>query len=374
MEVVQNALMELKEAPPRAKPWRSNEIEPESNQDSIEKLYTRTYKLDVRTVEMGLTQWSGEPVTSDNVDEAVKRFVRETALLPWMKGSAVAFNEGTARLFVRASLGELEMVDAALRVLNDAPQQILVEASWAEITGKPGEGIGLHDLLDVNSRVAPTVHEIVDPAGAVGNGTVTDAIGDSDETVISGAWSMTPGQLKELKVRLEDARADVLTPMRVTTLSGRQTQIKVLDRKSIVTGAKTNPDGTAELVTETVQIGPVLDLLPMASADSTGIRLTATATVKEFLGYLAAPVNGLTPEGAGELPPPKPRLYARKAGTTALVKDGHTLVLGLQEVVRFEKEVGVWREVRNGEVQRTLLIMLTPVMIDPAGNRLNPLP
>ena len=151
---------------------------------------------------------------------------------------------------------------------------------------------------------------------------------------------------------------DLLNESSVTTLSGRQTQIQVVDMITIVTGTSLNQTSgggggtgggngssgagaigsTVNYPTEVQPFGPTLDVIPYVSADGFTIQMTIIPTITEFLGYddpgqfipQAQSVSG----GAGrrgvpiraQLPLPHFRL--RQVTTSAIVWDGQTVVLG----------------------------------------------
>src|SRR6185436_1836998 len=89
----------------------------------------------------------------------------------------------------------------------------------------------------------------------------------------------------------------------VTTLSGRQTQIQVVDLRTIVTGVDLNQTSTGgggnlagtggagaigstvQFNTDTLPFGPTLDVIPYVSADGFTIQMTIIPTITEFLGY-----------------------------------------------------------------------------------------
>jgi hypothetical protein len=99
--------------------------------------------------------------------------------------------------------------------------------------------------------------------------------------------------------------ADVLTEGQVTTLSGRQAQIQVIDLRFIVTGISVQTTGgggggaaggagavvntpgfqTIQPIPTPIPLGPTLDVIPYVSADGYTIQMTLIPTVTEFVGY-----------------------------------------------------------------------------------------
>ena len=203
---------------------------------------------------------------------------------------------------------------------------------------------------------------------------------------------------------------DLLSESSVTTLSGRQTEIQVVDLVTIVSGVSLNQTtaggggvggltgGGAGAVgsqvnypLSTIPIGPTLDVIPYVSADGFTIQMTIIPTITEFLGYddpgafvpQAQSVGGV---GGAALPItatlPLPHFRVRQVTTSAIVWDGQTVVLGgliTENVTKFKDQVPVLGDLplvgrffRNESSQtqkKNLVIFVTPTIVDPAGNR-----
>lgn len=165
---------------------------------------------------------------------------------------------------------------------------------------------------------------------------------------------------------------DLMSAPRVTTLSGRQTQIKVVDVRNIAT--QWGQDGPP--ATETVECGPIVDIVGQASPDQLNLHMSVVATVREFLGYDPKPGN----TGPG------PLFRQRQVVTPATIPDGQTLVLDAgavlledpQKLPVFPGDVPVPGQLFQAEKKpvpkhiKRLLIFITPTLIDPAGNRIHP--
>jgi general secretion pathway protein D len=206
---------------------------------------------------------------------------------------------------------------------------------------------------------------------------------------------------------------DLLSAPEVTTMSGRQAQIKVVDIRYIVTdldadqtaagggaatgGTVTTGGGVGSLIVplaEPFEIGPVLDVVPYVNADGYTIQLTILPTLKEFLGYddpgaFVAQVQSVGAQGGANnqaltQPTPLPKFRLRQVATTAMVWDGQTVVLGgliAENVQKTKDKVPVlgdlpfvgrfFRSEANVTSKKNLVIFVTPTLIDPAGNRLH---
>jgi type II secretory pathway component GspD/PulD (secretin) len=198
--------------------------------------------------------------------------------------------------------------------------------------------------------------------------------------------------MKRLEAR---AGVDILATPRITTLSSRQAQIKIVDIKYVVTdldhsGGETNGP---QPISEPFELGPVLDVIPVLQPDGVSIELKLISTIREFIGYdleqkyfdsgppkPLTPVplreyareNNATPGGPMKSYPrpnitPLPIFRLRQAQTTARVWDGQTVVLKLSvRAAPLPKP-----NIKFTPSGKTCFLFVTPTLIDPAGNRLH---
>lgn len=205
---------------------------------------------------------------------------------------------------------------------------------------------------------------------------------------------------------------DLLSCPEITTLSGRQAQIKVVDIRYIVTDLDLNQTSSGggvntatgisaggggavgssvQPIAEPVELGPVLDVIPYVTADGYTIQLSLIPTLKEFLGYddpgqFLAQIQsvGANPASALVTPTPLPKFRLRQVVTTAIVWDGQTVVLGgliSENVTKTMDKVPMLGDLpligrlftseSNNSQKKNLVIFVTPTIIDPSGNRLH---
>jgi general secretion pathway protein D len=201
--------------------------------------------------------------------------------------------------------------------------------------------------------------------------------------------------------------ADMLNEGQVTTMSGRQAQIQVVDLQTIVTGSgvnaasggggvigtgattvSTTPQQSITPSTSVIPLGPTLDVIPYVSADGYTIQMTLIPTVVEFLGY-DNPGNFVIQAQIGTGIPltaqlPLPHFRVRQVTTSAIVWDGQTIVLGgliSENVARVKDKIPVlgdlpligrlFRSESNVSQKKNLVIFVTPTILDPAGNRVH---
>jgi general secretion pathway protein D len=207
--------------------------------------------------------------------------------------------------------------------------------------------------------------------------------------------------------------ADLLSESSVTTLSGRQTQVQVVDLVTIVIGTSLNQTSgggtsggvvtggvtgggvigsTVNYPTITLPFGPSLDVIPYVSADGYTIQMTIIPTLAEFLGYddpgefVPHAQSASSGQGGVAIPItaqlPLPRFRVRQVTTSAIVWDGQTVVLGgliAENVTKLKDKVPMlgdlplvgrfFRSEASTTQKKNLMIFVTPTIIDPAGNR-----
>ena len=204
--------------------------------------------------------------------------------------------------------------------------------------------------------------------------------------------------------------ADLLNESSVTTMSGRQTQIQVVDLTTIVTGVNLNQTSTGggggnltgtggagaigstvQFNTDTLPFGPTLDVVPYVSADGFTVQMTLIPSLTEFLGYddpgkFIPQAQSVSGGNSGASVPltaqlPLPRFRLRTVSTSVIVWDGQTVVLGgliSEDVAKLKDKVPLlgdlpllgrlFRSESSTMKKKNLMIFVTPKIIDPAGN------
>ncbi|MFM7103310.1 MAG: type II secretion system protein GspD [Verrucomicrobiota bacterium] len=360
---------------------------------------------------------------------------------------ALFFNDRTGILFVRATLSDLDIIEQAIQVLNVAPPQIQVEAKFAEITQQDSKAVGfdwwLGNITMTGGRLgaqggsAPSFQgnstfsnpEGTFPGSALGgtaltprnsDGLITGAIRNTDgsqseiPTVATITGILTDPQFRVVIKALEQREGvDLLTAPRVTTLSGRQAQIQVVDARRIVldvaqqgggaggaggVGSIAQPAVGGNVIqnqpvgfgytTASLPFGPTLDVIPYVSADDVSIQMTIIPAYTEFLGY-DDPGDFVPVVTGANVPPvraqlPLPRIRIRQVTTSAIVWDGQTVVLGgliAEDVKKIRDKVPVlgdiplvgrlFRSEASLTSKKNLVVFVTPTILDPAGKRVH---
>ena len=391
---------------------------------------------------------------TQTLHEMVRAYFTAAGVTLTDPGKSVFFNDRTGLLLVRASLQDLEVIEAAVEMLNQAPPQLTIESKFAEMTQDDSKALGFDWFLGntttaggaigLQGGTAPSYQGSgtyanpsgIFPGGGVplGDGTFIPGAGAvgtaaSDQLLTAGLRQtygnnntiptvgtitgiLTDPQFR-VAIRAIEQRsgADLLSAPKVTTLSGRQAHISVLDLVQIVTGvdlsqtaggsgaANNNSSANVGVVassitfsTDQLPFGPTLDVMPTVSADGYSIQMILIPTFTEFLGYdnpgqfvpQAQSVGGSTVGIPLTAVLPLPRLRVRQVVTTCNVWDGQTVVLGgliSEDIRKIKDKVPIlgdlpffgrlFRSESNESSKKNLLVFVTPTLIDPAGNRLH---
>ncbi len=305
-------------------------------------------------------------------------------------GRQLVYNDTRGQLMTRATLEELYIIEHAIGDLTTPPPQVVIEASVYEVTKEDAKALGLDWFL--------------------GN-EFTNLFQSTRQLDLGNLWSLfTPtrrqttnyiqatGILTEAQRRVFREAMDrrgltnLLNAPKMTMLSGRQGQFKQVRVRYIVTDmdwsspitSSTNPP-QGQPIAEQFELGPVLDVVPYVQADGKTIELTTIPTVTEFEGYdLDSPDRRkivTMPDGRKEIvlvpDRPLPIFRNRQIVSRATVKDGHTLVLAGGSSHFYANPIRgqalqPGTKVPTNAAPTHLLIFVTPTLIDPAGNRINP--
>src|SRR6266568_8764421 len=209
---------------------------------------------------------------TDVVSEEVRGFFT-TLGVDLSPGKNVFWNDRQGTLLVRATMQDLDIIEAAIQALNITPPQLTIKAKFIEVSQNDTKSLGfdwyLGNVLMNNNSIgliggtAPSYNGKSTTAnpegtfpGSASAGTTT-AASSSDSLLTSGLRNLanapalgtisgilTDPQFRVVIKALEQRDGvDLLSESSVTTLSGRQTQIKVVDLKTIVVTADVTAQG-----------------------------------------------------------------------------------------------------------------------------------
>ena len=294
----------------------------------------------------------------------------------------VVFNPSNGQLLVRAQLANLEQIEQVIEILNTSPEQLVIEAKFAEIEFNEGESLGfdwyLGNFMMQNGKYItgagsqPTY--IGKPTASNPSGFFPYAGTLQGNTFVPSQYSIQPspnegrltsgfkgygnplwtftGLMTDPQFRVvlnaisQQDGAELLSAPRILAISGRQATIAVQDNRSIVTGLQpTVTPGTGGgfgggggagggTLTPTVsqqQMGPQLTVLPYVNADGYTIEMSLAPSITEFLGYEETTFEASVFAAGGNVvrqQVPLPRIRTRNLNVQCVVWDQTVLALG----------------------------------------------
>ena len=273
------------------------------------------------------------------------------------------FFSGTqGTMMAYASLPDLDTIGRALATFNTPPPQVHIRTWFIELPEAEAKAFAAR-YSSTNS-----------PSGSTVRLTPSQAREQIKRwTSLEGAKPLTP-------LTFSNHVGQLLSEAAVTTLSGRQAEIGLTDL-----GRATGTNGALPSV-------PMLDVIPYVAADGFCVQLGLTATLAEFIGYDDPGqfvINAFGGGTNGQLPltPLQPCPHFRLHDTKASVSlwDGQTVVFGswaAKDEAKSQKAVGpmptdvpLIGHLFRGDPGQTnlthIVVVVTPTIIDPAGNRVH---
>ena len=253
---------------------------------------------------------------------------------------SIYFNHTQGTLWVRATAEDLGIIENAIQEFYQALPQLNIRVKFIElITELPGAFSVRGPLTNHDGRIVAALP----PERA--KRFISDLRGKT------GVRELSDGQ--------------------ITTLSGRQAQLQIGEVKTVVVGIT---NGLYE--TKDMMFGQTLDVVPYLDADGYTIHLTLIPSVTEFLGYDDPKSNKLIPGSATNylvrVHQPLPHFRSRQTTISAMMRDGQTILLDnlTQTETVLSNGVSSTKQVPE-DPTRYLMILITPTLIDPTGNRIH---
>jgi beta-lactamase regulating signal transducer with metallopeptidase domain len=358
------------------------------------KLFTRTFRVASEPFWSNLRRQPGLAfdVQATNSASVTLRKLFGAAGVDWdmPPGKAVFYNDQRGILFVKATAGDLDLIERVVTLLvqpaslnggaagdgkNDPPTpapEVHIKARFIEL---PADAVGGMKWLVASTNLS--------------DGGITALLTSENAHAVLQALQKCKGM-------------EVLGEPEVTMLSGRHVQMRATTIQSIVTNIvfhdiSTNGNGVisnakVEPQTERLETGPILDAVPLVLDDDYTIVLTMTASVTEFLGN-ASPTNAVghplynsVTNAAGlrvDLPVVLPGVQYLFSSSQVSLRDNQTVVLWLNEAQMHQmgsKSQGTWADalvaqyIKQAEKKKgstEVLVFVTATLIDPAGNHIH---
>jgi tetratricopeptide (TPR) repeat protein len=189
---------------------------------------------------------------------------------------AIFFNDRLGMLMVRASLQDLDIIEQALQVLNMSAPQLTIEAKFTEVSQDDTKALGFDwyvgnwltggKSVGVSGGTAPSylgTPSDANPSGvfpgpgpapgipgpgaipaSASDGKVTSGLRGGGDAIMTITGILTDPQFRVVIKALEQRQGvDLMQAPKVTTQSGRQAQIKIVDIRYIVIGLDVGQSG-----------------------------------------------------------------------------------------------------------------------------------
>ena len=359
-------------------------------------------------------------------------------------GKSIFFNDRLGLIFVRATEQDLDIIERAIETLNKVSPQVHIKSRFIEVQQDDSKALGFDWYLGqfkvggktvMDGGTAPSLNAPGSPTGVFPGNTSANVVSGAatDQSITSGLRNSAPvlgtltGIMTDPNFRMvlhaleQRTGVENLAEPEVTTMSGRQTQMKATKIINVVTdftfdngagnggannntatgnggGNVVNQAGVAAITPTTtpVETGPVLDVVPYVLSDGYTINLALIPSLTAFDGYesiAAGAIPGYNPgaalAGAGgnggtAVPVALPSFTMRQVVTTVNVWDNQTVALGglISSSVQSTKDkvpmlgdiplLGRLFQSQSKTAQKkNLMIFVTATIVDPAGNRIH---
>ena len=300
-----------------------------------------------------------------------------------INAAQVFFNPSNGQLLVRAPLADLDLIEQAIEILNTSPEQLYIEAKFAEIEFNDGESLGFDWYLGNSTMMG---NKVVHGAGPhptfIGEPSKNNPSGFfpypgtlNGDTFVPSQYSILPspnegrltssfkgygnplwtftGIMTDPQFRMvinaisQQEGAELLSAPRILAISGNPATITVQDQRNIVTGvvptftpgaggggfggAGGAGGGTVMPQTTQMMMGPTLEVLPYVNSDGYTIEMSLAPQITEFLGYEESTFEAAVFAAGGNVvrsQVPMPRIRTRQLSVECVVWDQTVLALG----------------------------------------------
>ncbi len=286
-------------------------------------LFTRRFKVARRVLVTNLEQELGKPIGTNPPDTgtALRAYLAQQGLsftntqrdvAPPQEQPAIFYNDRTDLLFVRATEGDLQTLETVLARVSAAPQQIQLETKIHEVAT---DALGRLELVSNSASIQTST------AGS------------------RASFILRPADARRLMAQLDGMPGVTQTAApKITTLSARLVSLRIPP-----------PNAPSELE------DLALDLLPAIRVDTSQVALTVMER---------EPSGGRESEPLNPAPKPTQQVVKQVVHTHQFdgIPDQYTAVL-----------ISDGRRLPDGTHRRRILL-ITPTLIDPAGQPVNPEP
>ena len=196
----------------------------------------------------------------ETVSEAARTFFQALGVDLTTAGKSLFFNDRLGLLTVRGTSDDLDVIEQAIETLNQVPPQIHIKARFIEVSQNDNTALGfdwylgnfINGAVVANGGSAPSLTVPVSAANPLGtfpgNTAASQIAGSATDQLITGGLQNSGPALATVTGILTDPNFRVvlhaleqrggfenLSEPEVTTISGRQTEMKATQLETIIT-------------------------------------------------------------------------------------------------------------------------------------------
>jgi general secretion pathway protein D len=340
--------------------------------------------------------------------------------VPFPPGSSIVYNERTSMLIVRNTPENLETFERVLAAFNVVPSQVEIEAKFVDVSQNDLDELGFNWTVGAmqfghyNSSAGRREFQLDGVQSQLRDAASANLKANALESLLSGGSSTLLNQIGSISGILTEpsvqviitalsqkSSTDLLSAPKVTTISGQQAQIRVVQEfiypsryrepQVVASGGGSTGSGAVGVTPSTPEefktreVGVLLNVTPTASPDGNTINLTLVPEVSEFLGFLDYSSPFAVSSGGSVLTSTnivkQPLFQSRNLTTSIVIWDGQTVVLGgllredvkqINDKIPFLGDIPwlgrLFQSKATQRTKRNLLIFVTARLVDPAGN------
>ncbi|HEX4343547.1 MAG TPA: M56 family metallopeptidase [Verrucomicrobiae bacterium] len=229
----------------------------------------------------------------------------------------------TGTIMFRTTTNDFSAIETIVQALDYSPPQVNIKSYFVELN----EGIDPQIFSGLPSQIQSM------------NSTQS----------FTGILTHTQFRMVFANLRKQEGTR-VFSQPEITTLSGRQAAVEVVD-KDLQAQLATNGVSASTPGDLPLPFDPMLDILPTVSVDGYAISMGLKSTLKSFSGYER--INNVS----------QPVFHTNEFSAQAIVRDGQTIVLG--------NFLGSEEITASGSKNKRILIFITPTLINAAGERIH---
>lgn len=329
--------------------------------------------------------------------KSIKELIEEA--VPFPPGAKVVFDDRTGALIVTNTPANLEKIEQILFVVDEPPQQVLIESRFIEINMDEWETFGMNANLDsrlfvdTEKNIGANISNVFTGVSQAANSETGGFVFDFTGLLTDPQFSIVLNALKRM------TKTKTLSAPKITTINNQTATIKVVTEEVYPTEFEVsliqqdlNGDGDLDDAGETEfanvpqnfvtrDIGIILQVTPSVGIDKKTITLSVVPEVStvaqepaKFAITSYDSSGNEVQQGSGT--PNLPRFSTSTLSTTVVLETGQTAVLGglIKETIGQTKEktpflgdlpwIGrLWRSSQDEVTRTNLVIFITAKVV-----------